>query len=82
MADQLGDRIAKARRRCGLSGTALAGRIGIAKQHLSAIEKSRIADPGVLLIEKIAEALDCSADYLLSGKLTPRRTFAELEEVA
>jgi transcriptional regulator with XRE-family HTH domain len=82
MADQLGDRIAKARRRCGLSGTALAERIGIAKQHLSAIETGRIPDPGVLLVEKIAEALNVNADYLLSGRLTPRRTFAELEEVA
>jgi transcriptional regulator with XRE-family HTH domain len=82
MTDQLGDRIGKARRRCGLSGAELARRIDIARQHLSAIENNRITDPGALLIEKIAEALNVSADYLLSGRLTPRRTFAELEEVA
>ena len=80
MADQLGDRIGKARRRCGLSGAELARRIGIERQHLSALEKSRIPNPGVLLVEKIAEALNVSADYLLSGRLTPRRSFAELEE--
>jgi transcriptional regulator with XRE-family HTH domain len=80
MADQLGDRIGKARRRCGLSGAELARRIGIERQHLSALEKNRITNPGALLVEKIAEALNVSADYLLSGRLTPRRTFAELEE--
>jgi len=82
MAELLGDRIGKARRRCGLSGTELAKRIGIAKQHLSAIENNRTKDPGALLVEKIADILDVSADYLLSGRLTPRRPFAELEEVA
>jgi transcriptional regulator with XRE-family HTH domain len=82
MGDQLGDRIGKARRRCGLSGAELARRIGIARQHLSAVEKNRIPDPGALLVEKIADALNVSADYLLSGRLTPRRTFAALEEVA
>jgi transcriptional regulator with XRE-family HTH domain len=80
MADQLGDRIGKARRRCGLSGAELARRIDIERQHLSAIEKNRISNPGALLVEKIAEVLNVSADYLLSGRLTPRRSFAELEE--
>jgi transcriptional regulator with XRE-family HTH domain len=82
MADQLGDRIGKARRRCGLSGAELARRIGIERQYLSAVEKNRIPNPRALLVEKIAEALNVSADYLLSGRLTPRRTFKELEEVA
>lgn len=82
MPETLGERIAKARRRCGLKGSTLADKIGIRRQHLSAIEHNRIKDPGVLLVEKIAEALDCNADYLLSGRLTPRRTFAELVEVA
>ena len=80
MADQLGDRIGKARRRCGLSGAELARRIGIERQYLSAVEKNRIPNPRAALIEKIAEALNVSADYLLSGRLTPRRTFTELEE--
>ena len=80
MADQLGDRIGKARRRCGLTGAELARRIGIERQYLSAVEKNRIANPRALLVEKIAEALNVSADYLLSGRLTPRRPFAELEE--
>jgi transcriptional regulator with XRE-family HTH domain len=82
MIDKLGERIGRARRRCGLTGAALARQIGITRQYLSAIEHGRVADPGVSIVEKIAEALNVSADYLLSGRLTPRRTFAELEEVA
>jgi transcriptional regulator with XRE-family HTH domain len=80
MAELLGDRIRKARRRCGLSGAELARLIDIARQHLHAIETNKTLDPGALLVEKIAEKLDVSADYLLSGRRTPRRSLAELDE--
>jgi transcriptional regulator with XRE-family HTH domain len=80
MAEQLGDRIRKARRRCGLSGAELARRIEIARQHLHAIETNKIEDPGALLVERVAEVLNVSADYLLSGRLEPRRPLAELDE--
>ena len=80
MAEQLGDRIRKARRRCGLSGAALARRMGITRQYLYAIETHKTEDPGALLVERVAEALNVSADYLLSGRHEPRRAFAELED--
>jgi transcriptional regulator with XRE-family HTH domain len=80
MAEQLGDRIRKARRRCGLSGAELARRIDIARQHLHAIETNKIEDPGALLVERVADVLNVSADYLLSGRLEPRRPLAELDE--
>jgi len=80
MSELLGDRIRKARRRCGLSGAELARRIDIQRQHLHAIETNKTLDPGVLLIERVADVLDVSADYLLSGRLVPRRPLAELDE--
>lgn len=81
MPELLGDRIRKARRRCGLSGAELARQIGIARQHLYAIETNKTLDPGVLVIEKIAEELQVSADYLLSGRDTPRRWLFQLDEI-
>ena len=80
MAELLGDRIRKARRRCGLSGAELARRIGVARQHLHAIETNKTEDPGALLVERVADVLNVSADYLLSGRLEPRRPLAELDE--
>jgi transcriptional regulator with XRE-family HTH domain len=80
MAELLGDRIRKARRRCGFSGAELARLIGIARQHLHAIETNKTLDPGALLVERVAEALNVSADYLLSGRQEPRRRLAELDE--
>jgi transcriptional regulator with XRE-family HTH domain len=79
MAEELGDRIRKARRRCGLSGAALARRMGIPRQHLYAVEAKQTKDPSASLVERVAEALNVSADYLLSGRTAPRRPFAELE---
>jgi transcriptional regulator with XRE-family HTH domain len=81
MPEQVGDRIRKARRRCGLSGAELSRRLNIDRQHLYAIEHGKIKDPGVLLVAKITEVLDVSADYLLSGRLEPRRPYAELDEI-
>jgi transcriptional regulator with XRE-family HTH domain len=80
MAELLGDRIRKARRRCGLSGAELARRVGIPRQHLHAVETNITKDPSALLVERIAEALNVSADYLLSGRLAPRRPLADLDE--
>ena len=78
MVERLGDRIRKARRRCGLSGAELARRIDVARQHLHAVETNRIGDPGVLLVARVAEVLNVSADYLLSGRLEPRRRWQSL----
>src|SRR5262249_36158907 len=80
MAERLGDRIRKARRRCGLTGAELARQVGIVRQHLYAIETNKTVDPGALIVARIAEALNVSADYLLSGRHVPRRSLAELDE--
>ena len=80
MAELLGDRIRKARRRCGLSGAELARLINVPRQHLYAVEINKTKEPSALLVGRIAEALNVSADYLLSGRLKPRRPLAELDE--
>jgi transcriptional regulator with XRE-family HTH domain len=82
MAEHIGARIRKARMRCGMRAVDLARQMGIPRQNLYAVESGQTQNPGAQFIAQVAEALNCSADYLLSGKLTPRRTFAELEEVA
>ena len=79
MEEHIGRRIRKARLRCDLKGSELAKRVGIERQHLYAIETNKIKDPGALLIDRIAEAMNVSADYLLSGRLEPRRRFSELD---
>ena len=81
MAEHIGDRIRKARMRCGLKAVDLARKMDIPRQNLSAVERGHTANPSAQFVARVAEALNCSADYLLSGKLTPRRSFAELEEV-
>jgi len=80
MVELLGDRIRKARRRCGLSGAELARLIDVPRQHLHAVETNKTKEPSALMVARIAEALDVSADYLLSGRLEPRRPLAELDE--
>ena len=81
MAEQVGDRIRKARRRCGLSGAELARRLGVDRQHLYAVEHGKIKDPGVAIVAKITEVLDVSADYIVSGRHAPRRPYVELDEM-
>jgi transcriptional regulator with XRE-family HTH domain len=82
MAEHIGTRIRRARMRCGMRAVDLARKMGIPRQNLYAVESGQTANPSAQFIERVAEALNCSADYLLGGKLIPRRSFAELEEVA
>jgi len=79
MAEQIGDRIRRARRRCGVSGAELARRIGVNRQHLNAIERNTIEGPSATLVARVADVLNVSADYLLSGLSKPRRSYAELD---
>jgi transcriptional regulator with XRE-family HTH domain len=79
MAELIGDRIRKARRRCGISGAALAEQVGSTRQYISRIETNKSRDPGILLVEKIIDKLNVSADYILSGRQKPRRSLAELD---
>jgi transcriptional regulator with XRE-family HTH domain len=68
MAEQLGDRVRKAREAYGMSATLLAERAGLTRQLLYMIESNRTLDPGVLKVKAIATVLKVSVDYLLGLK--------------
>jgi transcriptional regulator with XRE-family HTH domain len=65
---RLGDRIRALREDIGMSATRLAQRAGITRQQLYMIETNRTADPGVMAVKGIADALRVSVDFLLRGE--------------
>jgi transcriptional regulator with XRE-family HTH domain len=82
MEERLGDRIRTARDRYGMPATVLAERAKITRQQLYMIETNKTADPGVLTIERIADVLGVTTDYLLKGKRKPRRKADDTEELS
>ncbi|KXB11357.1 XRE family transcriptional regulator [Xylella fastidiosa] len=75
--NSLGSRVAEARRAAGISQEKLAAKINragktrITKQALSKIENNFTKNPGGKTIEGIADALNISGRYLLTGKEEP-----------
>jgi len=65
MAEQLGDRIRKARERYGMSQAELARRVGISKNSMNLIELNKTPDPAASIVKAVADTLRVSADYLL-----------------
>lgn len=63
---KISDKIKKIRKNRGLSQNQLAEIIGINTAHLSRLENDRY-QPSVEVLKKLADALQVSADYLLSG---------------
>ena len=63
MKESLGMRIKLARTRRGLNQAALARAIGISKNSMNLIERDR-TNPAFLWVQKIAETLNVSLDYL------------------
>lgn len=68
---ELGARIAKARKECGLTQQALADQLGVSQQTLAHYEVGRVG-VGAPLLPKLAELLDLSFDELLIGQPTMR----------
>lgn len=62
--DRLAKRIAAARRRAGLTQAELAAELGVEKTGPAQWETARNA-PRPDLLPRLADALDCSTDYLL-----------------
>lgn len=62
----IGDRIKSARKRAGLSQADLAMRVGVTQPAVANWE-SGVHDPRRLMLAKIGEALNVSADWLASG---------------
>jgi transcriptional regulator with XRE-family HTH domain len=71
MQESLGMRIKLARTRRGLTQAALARRVGMSKNSMNLIERD-MSQPAFAWVQKIAEVLDVSLDYL--GGRTPEDT--------
>jgi transcriptional regulator with XRE-family HTH domain len=61
----------------GLTQSQLAERVGITQAFLAEIEKGR-KRPSLDVLEKLCDALGCSADYLLG--IPPNRQYKVLQE--
>ncbi len=75
--NDLPKRISQRRKMQGLTQSQLAERVGITQAFLAEIEKGR-KRPSLEVLEKLCEALGCSADYLLG--ITPNRQVKVLQE--
>lgn len=60
-----GARILLSRRDLGINQDALAAAVGVSQAYISGIERDRITNPTLEVVEKLAEALGVSAAYLL-----------------
>jgi transcriptional regulator with XRE-family HTH domain len=67
MKESLGMRIKLARTRRGLNQAELARAIGISKNSMNLIERD-LSNPAFFWVQKIAETLNVSLDYLASRK--------------
>ena len=79
---EIGQRIRRYRKACGLSQETLAGRVGISATHMSHIEtgNTKLSLP---VLVKIAEELSVSTDALLDDVVRPDKVAlsAEVQEI-
>ncbi|MDD5018521.1 MAG: helix-turn-helix domain-containing protein [Eubacteriales bacterium] len=75
--NDLADRIRLMRQAQNLNQSQLALRVGVAQAYISEIEKGK-KTPSVDVLEKLCDALDCSADYLLG--ITQSRHYKVVKE--
>ena len=75
---EIGQRIRRYRKACGMSQEALAGKVGISVTHMSHIEtgNTKLSLP---VLSKIAEELSVGADALLSDEPRPDKSTLSLE---
>ena len=69
VADVIAERIRRARAAGGLTREGLAFRSGVSVRHLSALEGGEIDSPGLMVLLRVAEGLECDSAELLSGLL-------------
>ena len=62
--NELSDKIRLLRKSQRLSQTELAERVGITQEFMSEIERGK-KKPSIQVLEKLCDALECSADFLL-----------------
>jgi transcriptional regulator with XRE-family HTH domain len=70
--ETMGDRIRGVRARKRITQAGLAHMVGISAAAMNAIEGGDV-DPRVSRVQKIAEALDVSIDYLVGHKVKQKR---------
>lgn len=73
LAQQIGKRIMERRKELGLTQEEAAARAGLSHQFFACVERG-IKGMGAESIIKICQALEISADYLLTGKITVDKT--------
>lgn len=79
MEETLGKRIGGMRRKRGMTQEYLAGALGVSPQAVSKWENDQNA-PDVGMLVKLADVLEVTTDYLLTGDKGPRVTWAPEEE--
>jgi transcriptional regulator with XRE-family HTH domain len=70
--DSLGDRLARLRGGRGMSLRELAEQTGVKAQNLSRLETNHRRHVRSDTLQRLADALDCSTDYLLNRTDDPR----------
>ncbi|HWM89497.1 MAG TPA: helix-turn-helix transcriptional regulator [Thermoanaerobaculia bacterium] len=78
--ETLGDRIARLRRAKGWSQRELAGRVGSKGSQLSKYERGAY-DPRPDLLSRIAEELETTLDYLVTGRETKTQRDTRLRDL-
>jgi transcriptional regulator with XRE-family HTH domain len=75
----IGHRLREAREARGLTQVDVAARTGIRQATISKFEKGQIGEPGAQKIAALAQALDVSMEWIITGAGEgPRRADAEL----
>ena len=77
MTEDLSTRLRALRNSLGLTQVALAERVGITQAYLAELEKGA-KRPSIDVLEKLCDALNCSADYLLG--LSANRSYKRMRE--
>jgi phage repressor protein C with HTH and peptisase S24 domain len=75
----LGERLAKRREQLGLSQKALAEKVGVSQQSINKIETGQTRSPRNL--EKLAESLSVTSQWLLFGEGNSAATSPKLDEI-
>lgn len=77
MSCEFGERVRITREMCGYSQAALAEKIDMSTNHISAIERG-IYEPRVDTLMRLATALGKSADYLLLGVIDDKSPLSQM----
>jgi len=73
LAKEIGQRIAKMRKEFGWTQETAAEHAGLSQQYLASVEQGH-RGLGYKSIIKLCKTFDCSADYLLTGRMTQQET--------